>query len=154
MGSPDRQAQGTPVEEKKPSDRTAGNPAQASPVSFPVIGDFVRDELNKKADKGPGSSQQSGQAADAAEEPKFYASMKQRKKAERLARKHANQQPPTADSILSEADTKSPAYPGGSMAPDKKGPKDCRKQEYPIPLIADGSNIFCCQEGMIPPGRV
>ena len=53
-------------------------------VSFPVMGETLREAF------GNSRKQEPAPAPDA--EPKVYASMKQRKKAERLARKHAAEQ--------------------------------------------------------------
>ena len=84
-------------------------PAKA--ISFPVMGDFLRDELGKQ----PESEKEEVPAQTA--EPQQYASMKQRKKAERLARKHAREEAAehgTTDPNQA-SDTRSAGSPKGDL---------------------------------------
>ena len=96
--------------EKLDYDRTYERTAQPKPgkksgpkglpspkaISFPVMGDFLRDKsgvaVSREKEAVPAA------APEKEAEPKFYGSMKQRKKAERLARKRAAAQPRNASS--------------------------------------------------------
>ena len=74
---------------KKQESAEAKVKAESKPRSYPIRMEFLRDELgNQRADAVP----EPAAFAAAEEEPKQYATMKQRKKAERLARKHAAQE--------------------------------------------------------------
>ena len=90
-----------------PKKQTAPEGAKALPegkaVSFPVMGTFLREKFGKGAAgaKEPVPAAVPEQAA----EPKVYASMKQRKKAERLARKHAAENRAAAEKTMKSPDT-------------------------------------------------
>ena len=74
-----------------PKKQTASEGTKALPegkvVSFPVLGTFLREKFGKGAEREKEPVPVS--ASEKSETSKVYASMKQRKKAERLARKHA-----------------------------------------------------------------
>ena len=90
-----------------PKKQTAPEGTKALPegkaVSFPVMGTFLREKFGKGAAgaKEPVPAAVPEQAA----EPKVYASMKQRKKAERLARKHAAENRAAAEKTMKSPDT-------------------------------------------------
>ena len=73
-----------------PKKQTAPDGAKALPegkaVSFPVMGTFLREKFGRSAER---EKEPVPVPVPEKAEPKVYASMKQRKKAERLARKHA-----------------------------------------------------------------
>lgn len=145
-----------PVEKTGSGSNTTEQHSPSAAVSSPVIGSFVREELGMKPDEPLGSSRQPGQKSGAVPQPQKYASMKQRKKAERLERKHAKQQkqPFSGRTRFPASDTGAPAQLKGSSENSCKTVGDRRMQpDQPADLSAE-NGLFCCLKGATPPGRV
>ncbi len=69
-------------------------PSQAT--AFPMMGDFLREAFPQKETVPAGKSTQKGEEPKAQNTPKTYDSIKARKKAERLKRKHEREQQKSA----------------------------------------------------------
>ena len=113
----ERSSQPKPAEKKEPKALPA-----SKAVSFPVMGDFLRDGLREK---------EAVPVKEAEPEPKVYATMKQRKKAERLARKHAAEQ-----SRMPERRPEKPAERAVASAPRRGGSDGMKSIPY-VPVTEE-----------------
>ena len=128
-----------------PKKQTTPEGAKALPegraVSFPVIGTFLREKFGKGAEREKEPVPVS--APEKAEAPKVYASMKQRKKAERLARRHAAENLAVAEKTEKTPDT--PRQAGAfrdrirEIMMDPAGPAMAAvAEEFPENLLSKG----------------
>ena len=89
-----KEAQNTASKRTETNEPKALPPAQAT--AFPMMGDFLREAFPQKETVPARTSKAETAETKAAETPKTYDSIKARKKAERLDRKHAREQQKSA----------------------------------------------------------
>ena len=89
-----KEAQNTASKRTETNEPKALPPAQAT--AFPMMGDFLREAFPQKETVSAAKSTQKREEGQNQEQPKVYDSIKARKKAERLQRKHEREQKKSA----------------------------------------------------------